>query len=390
MRYSDLTDDFGYVYLYDYAGRTGTELDRYYFGTSETAHELIGNAMLEYRTYFGNVESSTLVGLEYRDASTQASGIYGAADPIDVDNPVYSGAPVAPYVYEDGERDYTTKSVFVQQNLSFDDRFVATVGLRHDWLDLSESGTSWGAAYDDSDSFSETTYRGALTYRVTNEMSAYASYAESVAPPSIGVKPERGEQYEVGVKYSPSEMNALFSASVYDLTKENVTIAVVQTDGSIARETVGKSRVRGLDLEAKAELSDRFSLIGSYSYIDSEVIEGTLRNGTSIKGNEFTSTPNHIASIWGTYTHPGQGVRGDMTFGLGARFVGSYYFDATNSASSESATLFDASVSYELAEGTDLELHVSNLFDEQHVVGTGTANYYNPGRDISLTLRKSW
>src|SRR3546814_19922460 len=34
-RYSDLNDDFGYVYLYDFAGRTGDVLPRYYFGRSE-------------------------------------------------------------------------------------------------------------------------------------------------------------------------------------------------------------------------------------------------------------------------------------------------------------------------------------------------------------------
>jgi iron complex outermembrane receptor protein len=387
LRYSDLNDDFGYIYLYDYAGRTGTELSRYYFGTDQTAEELIGNAILKYETQLGTIDSSTVAGVEYRDASTTSSGIYGLTSSIDIDAPVYSGAPSDPYVYSDGESDYTTKSIFLTQNLSFDDRIIATFGMRHDWLDLSENGTSWGVAYDNSDDFSETSYRGALTYKVTDEISTYASYVQSVAPPSIGVEPERGEQYEIGVKYAPVGMNALFSAAIYDLTRENVTIAVVQGDGSIERQTIGESRVRGLDLEAKAELSEQLSLIASYSYLKSKVVEDDDEN---IIGNEFASTPNHIASIWGTYTVPGDGARGDMTFGLGARYVGSYYFNAANSAESDAATLFDASFGYEIAENTDLELHVSNLFDEQHVVGTGTANYYNPGRDISLTLRKSW
>ena len=54
-----------------------------------------------------------------------------------------------------------------------------------------------------------------------------------VAPPAIGVEPEQGDQYELGVKYQPLETNALVLASIYDLTRDNVTAAVVQDNGMI-------------------------------------------------------------------------------------------------------------------------------------------------------------
>ncbi|MGR3803764.1 TonB-dependent siderophore receptor [Marinibacterium profundimaris] len=390
LRYSDLTDDFGYVYLYDYAGRTGDMVDRYYFGTDNTAEELIGNAILQYDANFGRFDSRTLAGVEFRDATTTNANIYGTAAPINVTDPVYTGAPADPYVYGEDHNEYSTQSVFVQQNMSLDDRFIATVGLRQDWLDLSSRGTSYGVAFDDSDDFSESSVRGALTYKVTEEISTYLSYVESVAPPSIGVTPERGEQYEVGVKYAPMGMNALFSASVYDLTRKDLTIAVVQPSGVIEREVVGESRVRGIDLEAKAEVMENLSVIGAFSYMKSDVVEGTLRDGTSISGNEFAQVPNQLASLWANYTLPGTGTRGDMSFGLGARFTGSYFFDAANTAKSESAVIFDAAFGYEVLENLDLAVNVSNLLNEQHVVGSGTADYYNPGREITVTLRHTW
>jgi iron complex outermembrane receptor protein len=52
--------------------------------------------------------------------------------------------------------------------------------------------------------------------------------------------------------------------------------------------------------------------------------------------------------------------------------------------------LFDAALNYRIAKGTDLALNVSNLFDEQHVVGSGTANYYNPGREFTAKLSYNW
>jgi iron complex outermembrane receptor protein len=388
LRYSDLKSDFGYVYLSDSPARTGTVVDRWYFGGDNTAEELIGNVILQYDRSFDRFDSSTVAGLEFRDASTTSAPFFGAYTPIDIANPVYSGAPgslAAPYELRDN--DYSTQSLFLQQNLSFDDRFIAIVGLRHDWLDIEETLNGVNA----SDDFSETSIRGALTYKINSEISTYASYVESVAPPGIGVEPERGEQYELGIKYQPLGTNALFSASVYDLRKNNVTVAVVQPDGNITRELVGEQRVRGIDLEGKAEVANNLDVIASYSYMKSEVLRSDPIRGIDVEGNEFSEVPNHMASLWVNYTLPGTETRGDMTFGLGARYIGSYYFAISNATGkADSSVTLDAAFSYQVQDNTSLAVNVSNLLDDQHVVGRGTADYYNSGREISATLRHSF
>ena len=363
-------------------------VDRGYLGFDSEAEQFNGNVMLQYDARFENIDSSSVVGVEYLDASTENVSVYGSADPIDVTNPVYRGVSPA-IVYENKDRDSTVKSVFVQQNLSFYERFIVTVGMRNDSMDLSE--TDHLAASKTSDNFSENSFRGALTYVVNDEVSSYISYVESVSPPEVGVTPERGTQYEVGVKYSPVQMNALFSAAVYELTQADVAIPVVQPNGVIDQQTVGEQRVRGVDLEAKAELTDNLSLIGGYSYMDTEVLRGSVQQWgvgvISIKGNELVSAPKHSASLWSYYSVPGT----DVSVGLGARYVGSYKFSALNdTGESDSATLFDAAFNYEIAKGTDLAINVSNLLDEQHVVGSGTADYYNPGREVTAKVSYNW
>ncbi|KRS11692.1 ligand-gated channel [Roseovarius atlanticus] len=388
LRYSDLTDDFAYVYLSDNAARVGTVVDRFYFGTDSTAEELIGNVILQYDTSFGNVDSSTLAGFEFRNASTTSSSIYGAHTPIDVANPVYTGAPTgfAPYAVQ--ANDFTTQSVFLQQNLSFSERFIATAGVRHDWLDITSTDLLAGTTQQAD--FSETSYRGALTYKITDEVSTYASYVQSVAPPSIGTEPERGEQYEVGLKYQPQSINALFTASLYDLTKDNVVVPVVLPSGAIERQTIGESRVRGLELEARAELGQGLSVFAGYSYQDSEFVRGNVR-GTTVDGNRFASVPEHLASLWLTYELPNQGALGDMTVGVGARYVGSYYYNAfNNNGKSQDQVYVDASFSYDVTDSTQLSLNISNIFDKQYVVGRGTSDYYNDGRTFTAALRHSW
>lgn len=388
LRYSKLRDDFGYVYLSDTATRTGPLVPRFNFGTDGKAEELIGNVVLQYDTKLGSVASSTLAGIEFRNAKSRNASFYRAAAPIDVTAPVYSGRPAALSYYSDTETDYKAKSLFVTQNFSFSERLIATAGLRRDFLDLTSTDMLTGL--DSAGDFAETSGRLALTYKFSDEISGYASYVESVAPPAVGVDPERGEQYEIGVKYAPLAMNALFSASVYDLSKQNVTIAVVQPDGRIEREKVGESRARGLDLEARAEINERLSVIAGYSYMDTEILRGAISRGVDLTGKAFTVAPRHAASIWGSYTLGKAVADRDLTLGLGLRYTGSYFFDAGNTRKSSSALLVDASVGVDLTETASLKMNISNLFDEQHVVGSGTADYYNPGRRVSLNLTTRW
>ncbi len=389
LRYSKLTDDYGYVYLSDNAARVGTTIPRYLLGTDSEANQFNGNLMLQYDARFEHIDSSTLVGVEYLDSSTKERSVYDLASSIDIANPVFTGVSRTLTPYTAKKSDATTKAVFLQQNLSFYERFIVTGGVRNDSMELSSKGYNQFSSpvqFDDNDNFSETSYRGALTYIVNDEVSTYVSMVESVSPPQVGVTPQTGKQYEVGVKYSPMGMDALFSAAIYDLTQENVTIAVVLPSGIIEQQTVGESRMRGLDLEAKAQVTQNVSLIGGYSFMKSEVLRGSLYDGSSLKGNEFATAPKHSASLWSYYSVPGT----DVSVGLGARYVGAYYLNAANTRKSDGTTLFDAALNYRIAKGTDLAVNVSNLLDEQHVVGSGTANFYNPGREITAKLSYNW
>ncbi len=219
---------------------------------------------------------------------------------------------------------------------------------------------------------------------MTDELAAYVSYAESVAPPTSGKEPTYGKQYEAGIKYRPDSMPALITASIYDLTLENITTYEAPV---YLPNTVKEVRHRGFDLEGKLELTSNVNLIGAYSYIDSKIVD----TGATYNGKRFAQVPEHMASLWTTYTLEGSGERGDMTFGAGARFTGAYYFDNANTRKSKGAVVFDASFSYNIRENTSFQLNVNNVFDEKHIANNdGGALYYNPGRTIYATLRQTW
>ncbi|SCM76024.1 TonB-dependent siderophore receptor [uncultured Pleomorphomonas sp.] len=386
-RYSKTHTNFGYAYIYEpnALANGDTIADRYYYGNDGSSEQFIVDSHLLYETRFNNMNSRTLVGLEYNKFKSDSTTDYGVAPGIDWENPVYSGAPDSVPFYSSTKNDQKTKAIYLQQDLTVFDKLTATVGLRNDWLDIETEGlNAYTGASSGEDSLSEFTKRFGLTYKITGELAAYASYAESVAPPSVGTEPETGKQYEVGIKYRPDAFPALFSAAIYDLTKENITVTDPVT---YTQSTVGKIRHRGIDLEAKAEVTDNINLIAAYSYIDSEIVENAGTN----EGNRLGLVPEHLASLWGTYTLEGDGSRGDMTFGLGARYMGSYYFTDANAKKSDGAVVFDASFTYNIQENTTFQLNVSNLFDEKHVAYGGYgADWYNPGRSIMATLRQTW
>jgi iron complex outermembrane receptor protein len=388
-RYSDTNTDFGYAYISATPTDGSTIANRAFFANDFSGENFVVDARLQYDASFDNVESRTLVGVEYNDLSSDNDTGWGAAPGIDWTNPVYTGAPASVPRFSNTKTDQRTRAIYIQQDLTFAEKFIVTAGLRNDWLDLKQTDTSYWTGspvvtYGDAD-LSEMTKRIGLTYRITNEVAAYAAYAESVAPPSVGVAPERGEQIEFGVKYRPDAFPALFSAAIYDLTKNNVTVTDPVT---LLPSTIGEVRVRGLDLEAKAELLNNFSFTAAYSYLDAEIVE----NGTGgNEGNRPQFVPEHVASLWVNYTLVGNGPWGDMMFGLGTRYQGSYYFDDANTLSTGSSVVVDAAFNYKIRENTSLELNASNLFDKKYVAYGGFgADFYNPGRSISATLRQTW
>ncbi|PLS21295.1 TonB-dependent siderophore receptor [Amylibacter cionae] len=379
LRFSDSADDFGYAYV---AGTSGTTVNRAFFASDGTNEGVIGDVNLRYETFIGGVESTTLVGIEASQSEASDMRYYGAAPSIDLTNPVYTGAPTSVPMYASLRTETEGQAIYLQQELNWSDKFIASVGLRHDWIDTTEWDRLAGTV--ESGSVSATTGRLGLTYKITPDLSVYGSYAQSVVPAGTGVEPEEGEQYELGVKWRPQGTNALFAASVYDLSKTNITRTNPVT---LLSEPIGEVRVRGLDLEAKAEFGS-YDLTASYSFLDAEIVE----NGTSGNvGNTPGLVPTHIASIWASRTWDNVGA-GDLTVGLGARYNGGYYYDDSNTAG-ETGSFFvvDAGVSYDLTEKTTLSANVTNLFDEKHVAYGGFyADFYSPGREVQLKLSHKW
>ncbi|MCL6707593.1 TonB-dependent siderophore receptor [Pseudomonas sp. R2.Fl] len=384
-RYTDL--DLTYESVY--GGTTDPADPRSAIAIYGQSQRFVIDNQLQYDASFGRFDSKTLFGVDYSWEDATESRADGTATGIDITDPVYCGRGcvfLPPATVTDTTM--ITKGVYLQEELTFDDRWILTLGGRYDYVDqTSDDGTFDLASTDEA-----FTSRVGLTYKATDEVSLYANYSESFQP--VGTfyaafltdpSPQEGTQYEIGAKYQPAGVNALFSLSFFDLTQTNVA----QWTGPLPTQ-VGEVNVRGVELEGKTALTDRVNLTLAYSYWDSEITDDST---TANIGNRPQLVPEHMASAWVDYTFPGDGTFGDLTVGLGARFVGETYADNANTIELASRTLFDAALSYKLTENATLQVNATNLFDKEYVTHvdtfSGTA-YYGDRRTVKATLRYTW
>lgn len=386
-RYTNLDMLYQQVYYNDANPVTAPETRRTAFGLQGEMERFTIDNQLQYDTSFGTIQSRSLVGFDHTQDQVKEDQYRGSADPLDIYDPRFCGRDCvtfgAPTIFD---QDQKVTGVYAQQELTFDDRWILTLGSRYDYIRTEGGYTATSDLVDEA-----VTSRAGLTLKATPDLAFYANYSESFQPPDIRPadgrgEPQEGEQFELGAKYRPTNTNALFSAAVFDLTQKNISSDI----GNFVYRQIGEINVRGLELEAKLEMTDRLNVMFGYSYWDSEI----TRDGASgNEGNRPEEVPEHLASIWADYTLPANGRMNELTLGLGARFVGSNFADNANTTKIGSYAVVDAAIEYEVVKNTSIALNVSNLLDREYVATNNfnnTSSFYGDERTIRATLKRSW
>ncbi len=388
-RYTHMDLDYAEVY----GSQLDASIDRTAFSVDGMSNRYAIDNQLQYDASWNDIESKTLFGIDYANDNTSETILFGTADGIDINNPSYCGLScinLGPY--QNWRVRQQALGIYAQEQLTFDDRWIVTLGGR--WDRVNTKADYYLTGEQDDDTATAFTKRIGLTYKVNPNLALYANYSDSfqplVTPTSNGysvegsLKPQKGEQFEIGLKYKPDGFDGLFTAAFFDLTQTNVPTNITP----LLQRQIGKVGVRGVELEAKAAINNNLNLTLAYSYWDGEIKQdGT----TSNIGNRPSNVPRHLASAWLDYAIPGNGVRGDLTLGGGVRYVGQTYGDDANTVSVGGYTTFDAAASYKVTKDVTLAVNATNLFDREYVATSyyGT-DYYGDRRKVVGTLKYSW
>ncbi|MBO9100693.1 MULTISPECIES: TonB-dependent siderophore receptor [unclassified Rhizobium] len=396
LRYGHLKKDEEGPYLNGYVGG-----DPNAAGYSDPSYELarIGftehskadsfsvdnNAQREFD--LGGISHNFLIGTDYSLYRLDNVQACCGSNPISATDPVYNSTQGANFVYLDQVMTQQQLGVYAQDQMKFGDGWLVTLNGRYDFVDENVDSR---ISTDSGSNSKSPSGRAGLAYDFGNGITPYVSVGTFFNPligttaTGAGLVPEEGEQYEAGIKYQPTFMDALFTASVFNINRKNMALTDPAT---FLQYQLGEVRSRGVELEGKVNLDQNWKLLGSYSYTDLEV---TKNLDTSIVGNSPYLVPNSTASLWLDYAVTDGALEG-VSLGAGMRYQGKSWADAANTLRVPSATVFDAAVRYE-KNGWGAALSVANVFDKEYVSGCAGVNTcgYGDARTFTLKLSKKW
>ncbi|HHA1916520.1 TPA: ferrichrome porin FhuA [Enterobacter asburiae] len=351
----------------------GHTLTRQYVIDNEKLENFTVDTQLQSKFATGSLDHTLLTGVDFmrmRNDIDSWFGYAGSVAPSDIYNLDRSDFDFGSHPGPSGAYQVLNKQkqtgIYAQDQIELD-KVLVTLGGRYDWANQESYNRVTNTTSERDDT--QFTWRGGVNYLFDNGVTPYFSYSESFEPASqTGANgnvfaPSKGKQYEAGVKYVPNDRPIVVTGAVYQLTKTNNLMA--DPAGSFFSVEGGEIRARGIELEAKAALSASVNVVGSYTYTDAE-----YTTDTNYKGNTPAQVPKHMASLWGDYTLF-DGALSGLTLGTGVRYTGSSYGDPANSFKVGSYTVVDALVRYDLARvgmaGSNVALHVNNLFDREYV-----------------------
>ncbi|XYQ53388.1 ferrichrome porin FhuA [Pectobacterium carotovorum] len=387
LRYGTVDMDYKTIYGSSISAVDPTQLTRGASAFKEHLSTFAVDTQAQSKFSTDTVDHTLLLGVDYRRTRNDIWHAFGLASNLNLINPVYGNTAVQYYSTSSQVDHQEQTGLYLQEQAEWN-RWVLTLGGRYDWSKTdSVNRLSNNAVSEQEDN--EFTWRGGMNYLFDNGISPYFSYSESFLPTSgtdyagKTFLASRAKQYEAGLKYIPDDGLISATLSVFQLTKNKN----LSTDPEHIYYSVqnGEIRSKGIELEAKAALTENVDVIGNYSYTDAEYTKDTL-----YKDNRPSEVPKNMAALWGNYTFHETALSG-LTLGLGGRYIGSTEGDSANSFKVKSYTIWNAAVQYDLARfnlpGSNVGVSVNNLFDKEYVAGcyATTACYYGAERQITAT-----
>ncbi|RQO43196.1 TonB-dependent siderophore receptor [Variovorax sp. KBW07] len=385
-RYATLDIDYQQVYGAAFRSDMRT-LDRAVMRLLDRSRAATLDTQVEGRFTTGPIAHTLLLGLDYQRYVSDKKSAGAPAQPIDAFAPVY-GAPVTVPSFTPQFATIVTTDGVTQRGIYAQDQMRAgpwSLGLavRQDRSRNLYNAFLPGRATPDT----KTTYNAGLLYLSPSGLAPYASYSTSFTPlpgalaDGSPFKPELGRQFEMGLKYRPPGMDALFTLSTFDLRKSNALTFNPYQFGLPTQTS--EVRTRGPELEARAALTKQLKLVASYTFLDAKVTRSF--NPAEI-GKQPMQTARNTASMWLDYRFGSPELRG-WSIGGGVRHVGKVPARVDNSLYNPAYTLFDAAVRYERGPYA-FSVNATNLFDKTYVAGYG--QFFGQRRTLQAKATVRW
>lgn len=376
LRYFQANTDWDYLIP---QAVVGSQLLRRYSEREERSTGWTTDNNLGFTFNQGRWQHELLVGVDYYhktyDSHRRISATLAQlAPPLDLENPVHTGVGANTAADSGSDLHSRQVGVYLQDQITFDDKWVLLLAGRQDWANSVTTTFATDARATRNDK--KATGRVGLVYLAENGLAPYVSYSQSFQPASVSnpafgnaFAPLEGEQYEAGLRYQPAGRDLMLSAAVYVLDQKNSLSLDTLTNTYVQ---YGKTRSKGMELEAKGNLTENLELTAGYAYTDSHVLQDQTASNV---GKRIEGVPYHSASLWASYRLAALGME-RLRIGAGARYIGTTRTTPSAYAGKIPAyTLIDALLSYDLDDHWQVQAKAQNLFNKRYLFCNTTCRY---------------
>lgn len=351
-----------------------------HFFTGKLAHDLSAGLELSRETaYSPAFTSATLVAIPI--VSPNPDGTPGGT-------PVRSGA------YTNAQT--KTAALYAFDTIHFSDRWSANASVRAENYSthyLSVATTGAPSTVDAKHGL--VSWKTGLVYKPVLAGSIYAAYAISLTPPGTDftlssaagnqnnpdTDPQQTSNIELGVKWDFFRGRLSTNAAIF----RTVNDKTVFTDPVLGPIPAGKQTVQGAEFGVSRRFTDNWIVLGSISYLESEINAGTTAGGNGA-GSGLPLIPKLSGNLYTSYRF-GSG----LIVGGGGQYSSEVTRRDLNTPAvprqSPSFWLFNTMLSYPVAKDVIVRLNVNNVFDRQYVqAANNNGARFNPGAPRAYLL----
>jgi outer membrane receptor protein involved in Fe transport len=156
----------------------------------------------------------------------------------------------------------------------------------------------------------------------------------------------------------------------------NVTLDANSNPIQRQRQNLGRTRSRGVELDAVARVTSKIEISGGYQFADATVLSfpANPTNNPPLEGNQIPQIPRHQFTLQARYWNPSR-----IMLSLQGRFVGDQFDDDINTFLLDRYFALDAFVGRSLGHGVEVFGAFENITNQRYdIAKTPTPNVGPP------------
>lgn len=296
------------------------------FATGSVKHQLLLGADAD--QYYTTNFTSSITGVIYDSINILNPAMY--VQRTDIPNAVFSNRAEIPVFRFGG---------YVQDLVSITKKIKLLAGIRWSYQQTAQTKTTY-LLKNDSAAFSGITLidkafspRLGLVYQPTENMSVFASYANSFTPNTgtdiyfNALNPSIIDQFEVGIKNVFFNNRLSANLTIYQINNNNfAVIALEDANGNPNTNTAlkqlsGQTISRGIEADVEGRPVKGLLVMAGYSYNNMFYNKTNKGNGSFVEGQRLVNTPQHTANASAFYTVE-KGLFKNLKVGLLVNYTG--------------------------------------------------------------------